>query len=79
MNTIQFADSTTSRVSAAVTFAVSAWFFVAGGMALSENPLESPAAVRAAAAHETRVVYSAPAVAINPEARLVNVVEGHRV
>ena len=78
MNTIQFADSHTSKVSAAVTFAVSAWFFVAGGVALTSDPLDSPEAIRAAAA-QTRVVYSAPAVAINPEARLVIVVEGHRV
>lgn len=78
MNTIQFADSHASKVSTAVTFAVSAWLLVAGGVALTTDPADSPEAVRAAA-EQTRVVYAAPAVAINPEARLVIVVEGHRV
>ena len=79
MRTLQFAAlPSASAIASAVTFAVSAWFLVAGGLALAENPVESPAA-RAAATQPTRVVYAAPAVAIDPEARLVIVVEGYRV
>ena len=78
MNTFDFAGSSSaSPVAAAVTFAVSAWFLVAAGLMVTENPADSPAA-EAAAARATSVVYSAPAVAIAPEARLIIVVEGRR-
>jgi len=64
-------------VAAAVTFAVSAWFFVAMGLMLTETPAHS-ASAEAAAPHVSSVVYTAPAVAISPEARLIIVVEGRR-
>jgi hypothetical protein len=77
MNTFQFAGTpSTDSVAAAVTFAVGAWLFVACGVMIAQEPGDSPAA--RAAVRPTSVVYSAPAVAISPEARLVIVVEGHR-
>lgn len=62
-----------SSVASAVTLAVCAWFWVAGA-AMIVAPQAAPAAP-----HATQVVYTAPAVAIAPEARLIIVVEGHRV
>ena len=62
-----------SSVASVVTFAVCAWFWVAGA-AMIVAPHAGPAAAR-----PSQVVYSAPAVAIAPEARLIIVVEGHRV
>ena len=77
MNTFDFAGTPgTSTAAAAVTFAVSAWFLVAGALMLSEAPAQSAAA--AARPLATNVVYAAPAVAIAPEARLIIVVEGRR-
>ena len=76
MNTFDFAGSSSaSPVAAAVTFAVSAWFLVAAGLMVTENPAQSPTAE---AARASTVVYTAPAVAIAPEARLIIVVEGRR-
>ena len=62
-----------SAVASAVTLAVCAWFWVAGA-AMIVAPQAAPVAPNA-----TQVVYTAPAVAIEPEARLLIVVEGHRV
>ena len=61
-----------SAVASAVTLAVCAWFWVAGA-AMIVAPHAEPAS------HATQVVYTAPAVSIAPEARLIIVVEGHRV
>ena len=75
MKTFDFAGTlSASPVAGAVTFAVSAWFLVAGGLMLA--PGHNPAAE--AAPLTTSVVYTAPAVAIAPEARLIIVVEGRR-
>ena len=77
MKTFDFAGSlSASPVAGMVTFAVSAWFLVAGGLMLTEAPAHS--SVAEAAPLTTSVVYSAPAVAIAPEARLIIVVEGRR-
>ena len=65
----------TSSVAAVVTFAVSAWFLAAAGAMFVEVPGEGSQAAPAV----TPVVYTAPAVAIAPEARLIIVVEGRRV
>ena len=62
-----------SSVVSAVTLAVCAWFWVAGA-AMIVAPQAAPTAT-----HATQVVYTAPAVSIAPEARLLIVVEGHRV
>lgn len=62
-----------SSVASVVTLAVCAWFWVAGA-AMIVAPNSGSAAPSA-----TQVVYTAPAVAIEPEARLIIVVEGHRV
>ena len=62
-----------SSVVSVVTLAVCAWFWVAGA-AMIVAPQAAPTAT-----HATQVVYTAPAVAIAPEARLLIVVEGHRV
>ena len=74
MSTYKF-DSlpSNSSVAAAVTLAVCAWFWVAGA-AMILAPQAAPVAPQA-----TQVVYTAPAVSIAPEARLLIVVEGHRV
>jgi hypothetical protein len=62
-----------SSVASAVTLAVCAWFWVAGAtMIVAPHAEPAPAAA-------TQVVYTAPAVSIAPEARLLIVVEGHRV
>ena len=61
-----------STVASVVTLAVCAWFWIAGA-ALIVAPHAEPAAA------PSQVVYTAPAVAIAPEARLIIVVEGHRV
>jgi hypothetical protein len=61
-----------SAVVSAVTLAVCAWFWVAGA-AMIVAPQTAPVTP-----HATEVVYTAPAVAIAPEARLIIVVEGHR-
>ncbi len=75
MSTYRFAGlPSNSSVVAGVTFAVSAWFLVAGALMLTETP-EAPPAVQPRA---TAVMYSAPAVAISPEARLLIVVEARR-
>ena len=60
-----------SSVASVVTLAACAWFWVAGA-AMIVAPHAEPAAVPA------QVVYTAPAVSIAPEARLIIVVEGHR-
>lgn len=74
MNTYEFDGLRgNSTVASAVTLAVCAWFWVAGAAMIL-----APQAVTAAPS-ATRVVYTAPAVAIAPEARLIIVVEGHRV
>jgi hypothetical protein len=76
MNTFRFAGMPgTDSIAAAVTFAVGAWLFVACGLMITQSPADS---VLRGAPRATSVVYSAPAVAISPEARLVIVVEGHR-
>lgn len=76
MNTYRFAElPSNSSVSAFVTFAVSAWFLVAGAAIVSDEGVGVPAA---ATAGPIPVVYAAPAVAIEPEARLIIVVEGRR-
>ncbi len=62
-----------SAVASVVTLAVCAWFWVAGA-AMIVAPHAEPAA-----ATPTQVVYTAPAVTIEPEARLIIVVEGQRV
>ena len=61
-----------STVASAVTLAVCAWFWVAGAAMIV---VPQTAAV---APSVSEVVYTAPAVAIAPEARLLIVVEGHR-
>ena len=60
-----------SSVAAVVTLAACAWFWVAGAAMIlaPHKPAAAP----------THVVYTAPAVAIEPEARLLIVVESHRV
>lgn len=65
-----------SSVVAAVTFTVSAWFLAAGGLMLTEKPGEH--AIESTAPQATAVTYTAPPVAIAPEARLLIVVEGRR-
>lgn len=60
-----------SSVAAVVTLAGCAWFWVAGAAMIVAPPAQPGAA-------PTNVVYTAPAVAIAPEARLIIVVEGHR-
>lgn len=60
-----------SSVAAAVTLAVCAWFWVAGAALIVAPPVQQAVA-------PTNVVYTAPAVSIAPEARLIIVVEGHR-
>jgi hypothetical protein len=62
-----------SAVVSVVTLAVCAWFWIAGA-AMIVSPHTEPAPAAA-----TQVVYTAPAVSIAPEARLIIVVEGHRV
>jgi hypothetical protein len=64
-----------SSVAGFVTLAVSAWFLVAGAAIILDDmpPAPSPGAAGA-----TAVLYTAPAVAISPEARLIIVVEGRR-
>jgi hypothetical protein len=77
MNSYRFAElPSNSSVSAFVTFVVSAWFLVAGAAIVSDEGVGVPAP---AAAQSIPVVYAAPAVAIEPEARLIIVVEGRRV
>ena len=61
-----------SSVASVVTFAACAWFWIAGA-AMIVAPHAGPVAV------PTQVVYAAPAVTIAPEARLIIVVDGHRV
>jgi hypothetical protein len=74
MNSYRFAElPSNSSVSAFVTFAVSAWFLVAGAAIVSDEGVGVPAPAAAQS-----VVYAAPAVAIEPEARLIIVVEGRR-
>ena len=63
-----------STVASVVTLAVCAWFWVAGATMIVTPPSAPHAAPTA-----SQVVYTAPAVAIAPEARLIIVVEGHRV
>lgn len=63
-----------SAVASVVTLAVCAWFWVAGAAMIV-----APHAEHLSAPSATQVVYTAPAVAIEPEARLLIVVEGHRV
>lgn len=76
MNTYRFAElPSNASVSAFVTFAVSAWFLVAGAAIVSDEGVGVPAAAQA---ETIPVVYAAPAVAIEPEARLIIVVEGRR-
>ena len=76
MNSYRFADlPSNSSVSAFVTLAVSAWFLVAGAAIVLNEGVGVPAA---ATAEPIPVVYAAPAVAIEPEARLIIVVEGRR-
>ena len=73
MSSYKFDDlPSNSSVASVVTLAVCAWFWVAGA-AMIVSPHSAPVAV------PTHVVYSAPAVAIEPEARLLIVVEGSRV
>jgi hypothetical protein len=75
MNSYRFAElPSNASVSAFVTFAVSAWFLVAGAAIVTDEGVSVPAA----AAEPIPVVYAAPAVAIEPEARLIIVVEGRR-
>ena len=75
MNTFKFAGlPSNSAVASAVTLAVSAWFLVAGAAMLTEKP----GALSEDAAAATTAIYSAPAVSIAPEARLIIVVEGRR-
>ena len=77
MNTFVFAGTpSASPAAAVVTFAVSAWFLVAGGLMLTDKPSDGTASQAGALA--SSVVYAAPAVAIAPEARLIIVVEGRR-
>lgn len=77
MNTYRFAElPSNSSVSAFVTLAASAWFLVAGAAIVSDEGVGVPAP---ATARSIPVVYTAPAVAIEPEARLIIVVEGRRV
>jgi hypothetical protein len=75
MSTYRFdgLPSNSSVASAVVTLAVCTWFWVAGA-AIIVAPHAEPAA-----SQPSQVVYTAPAVAIAPEARLLIVVEGHRV
>ena len=73
MNAYKFDGLPSNAVASAVTLAVCAWFWVAGA-AMIVTPQTAPVAPNA-----TQVVYTAPAVAIEPEARLLIVVEGHRV
>lgn len=76
MNTYRFAElPSNSSVSAFVTLAVCAWFLVAGAAIVADEGVGVPAA---ATAESIPVVYAAPAVAIEPEARLIIVVEGRR-
>jgi hypothetical protein len=77
MNTAyRFAElPSNSSVAAFVTFAVSAWFLVAGAAIVADGT--SPGSGQAPA-QAIPVVYTAPAVAISPEARLIIVVEGRR-
>lgn len=78
MNTYRFAElPSNASISAFVTLAVSAWFLVAGAAIVSDEGVGVRAA--AATAGPIPVVYAAPAVAIEPEARLIIVVEGRRV
>lgn len=75
MNSYRFAElPSNASVSAFVTFAVSAWFLVAGAAIVTDEGVSVPAR----AAEPIPVVYAAPAVAIEPEARLIIVVEGRR-
>ena len=74
MNSYEFAGlPSTSSVAAAVTFSVCAWFLAAAGAMFVDAPAEATPA-----AAPTPVVYTAPAVAIAPEARLIIVVEARR-
>lgn len=76
MNSYRFAQlPSNASVSAFVTFAVSAWFLVAGAAIVADEGVGAPAT---AGAQSIPVVYAAPAVAIEPEARLIIVVEGRR-
>jgi hypothetical protein len=76
MNAYRFAElPSNASVAAFVTFAVSAWFLVAGAAIVSDGGVSVP---DPAAAKSIPVVYAAPAVAIQPEARLIIVVEGRR-
>jgi hypothetical protein len=76
MNTYRFAElPSNSSVAAFVTFAVSAWFLAAGAAIIADEGVAVPAP---ATAESIPVVYAAPAVAIEPEARLIIVVEGRR-
>lgn len=76
MNTFRFAElPSNSSVAAFVTFAVSAWFLVAGAAMVTD---EGTTMAAPATAQSLPVVYAAPAVAIQPEARLIIVVEGRR-
>jgi len=59
-----------SSVASVVTLMACAWFWVAGAAMI--------VAPHTPAAAPTQVVYTAPAVAIEPEARLLIVVESHR-
>lgn len=65
----------TSSVAAAVTLSVCTWFLVAAGLMVTDQPGQGG---YLAAPQPTPVVYTAPAVAISPEARLIIVVEGRR-
>ena len=76
MNTYRFAElPSNSSVAAFVTFAASAWFLVAGAAIVADQGVGVPAP---ATAESIPVVYAAPAAAIEPEARLIIVVEGRR-
>lgn len=76
MHSYRFAELPSSTsVSAFVTFAVCAWFLVAGAAIVSDEGVGVPVP----ASKPIPVVYAAPAVAIEPEARLIIVVEGRRV
>ena len=75
MNDYRFAElPSNSSVAAFVTFAVCAWFRVAGAAIVSDEGVGAPAP----AAQAIPVVYAAPAVDIDSAARLIIVVEGRR-
>jgi len=79
MRTYKFAGfPSTDSVAAAVTFSVCAWFLAAGSLIVAETPGAATDASAPVAGVVSPVVYTAPAVAIAPEARLIIVVEARR-